>query len=116
MTDNSLPEVRAWPWGRGYQGHFRKPGGSWQFVRAADQKTAEIFPTSEKAKDAATAIVFKFMCPEIVAHREPDEKTVATVLDVAGWKADKARREVESRVIRRGDGKRAVIVERRKGA
>ena len=115
MDDASKPAVRAWPYGRGYQGHFRKPGGSWQFVRAADNKSPAVFPTTEAAKDAARELIFAFMCPPI---RSSDPKQDNDVLaakmteQFAGWKAERDQeRQRERREVFRGMGKGFVQVE-----
>lgn len=115
MTDTSRPQVRAWPWLRGYQGHFRKPGGRWQFVRNASGK-AEVFPTSEAAKDAATAIIFRFMCPEIVAERAPDldpiERKVADEFaEFRQRRADEDRRLRTETLTMHKAGRKPVVVE-----
>lgn len=119
MTDTSQPDVRSFPWAKGYQAHFRLPGGRWQFVRAKGQKTAEIFPSSEAAKDAATALVFRFMCPPIVADRiegpEPAnddellERAIAAAVDT--FKVSRERQRIEDRKVLRGLGKGFVTVE-----
>lgn len=120
MTDTSLPEVRAWPWGRGYHAHFRKPGGSWQFVRDPGTRKAAVFPTSEAAKDAATAIVFRFMCPEITAiPAEPDaieKRLLADAEEFRERRADEARRLRSETFTMRRAGKRAVVVETKRRA
>ena len=119
MTDTSQPQVRSFPWAKGYQAHFMLPGGRWQFVRAKGQKTAEIFPTSEAAKDAAMALVFRFMCPPIVATKadgpEPanDDEMLerAIVAAVGSFKESRERQRIEDRKVLRGLGKGFVTVE-----
>src|SRR4051812_29585547 len=119
MTDTSQPQVRSFPWAKGYQAHFRMPGGRWQFVRAKGQKTAEIFPTSEAAKDAATALVFKFMCPAIVATKaegpapaNDDEMLERAIVAAFGsFKQSQERQRIEDRKVLRGLGKGFVTVE-----
>ncbi|MEC5289408.1 MULTISPECIES: hypothetical protein [unclassified Aurantimonas] len=120
MTDTSLPEVRAWPWGRGYHAHFRKPGGSWQFVREIGTRKAAVFPTSEAAKDAATAIVFRFMCPEIKAlPAEPNAMEKRLLADTSEFRE---RRDEEARRLRsetftmRKAGRKPVVVETKRRA
>ncbi|KQT52199.1 MULTISPECIES: hypothetical protein [unclassified Aureimonas] len=113
MTDTSRPEVRSFPWARGYQGQFKMPGGGWKFVRIPGTKEAQVFPTSEAAKDAATKLVFQFMCPPIVSERveEVDLFAKGVTAAVLEFKAGQQRQRVEDRKVFARAGQKPVIVQ-----
>ncbi|MEF2073510.1 hypothetical protein [Consotaella aegiceratis] len=93
-----------------YYGIYRRPHGKWRQLLGKNKERL-YFDSAQEATRAAMAEVNRQLFGKIRADRMPDEKQVAKVLDVEGWRKSRANTALQEReTLFRGLGKRSIEV------